>query len=131
MVLYKSMKKVYQTKFGEDEGNCMAACIASILELDINEIPMLKDDADGSYAKKLNDFLKTRECCYVEYETGEPAVNWWVLNSGYSIISGDSPRGNCLHAVVGYKGCMVHDPHPDNQMLKNIQTVGFICLGGW
>lgn len=33
------MKEVFQTKFGLNQGNCLSACIASILEVSIEDVP--------------------------------------------------------------------------------------------
>lgn len=35
------MKPAMQTKFGEYEGDCFAACIASLFELPIEDVPDL------------------------------------------------------------------------------------------
>jgi hypothetical protein len=36
---------------------------------------------------------------------------------GYHVIVGDSPRGSCRHAIVGYNGLSYYDPHPANTMV--------------
>lgn len=43
------MKPVTQTKFGDPEGNCLMACVASIVEVPIDECPPLvtNDDPEG------------------------------------------------------------------------------------
>ena len=33
------MIKIWQTQFGDGNGNCFQACVASILELTLNEVP--------------------------------------------------------------------------------------------
>lgn len=33
------MKRVQQTKFGDGEGNCLTACVASLLECEIDDLP--------------------------------------------------------------------------------------------
>jgi hypothetical protein len=38
------MKRVFQNKFAEKEGNCFAACIASILEVPFEHISVATDD---------------------------------------------------------------------------------------
>ena len=55
------MIKVYQTKYGL-EGNCFAACIASLFDVGINEIPFLSDYQDDwdEYLKALNLVLRNK-----------------------------------------------------------------------
>ncbi len=49
--------------------------------------------------------------------------------SGYSILSGTSPRGDWLHAVVMQDGTIVHDPHPDKTgVTKWVDVTIFIVL---
>lgn len=130
------MKPVHQNRFGKIEGNCFEACIASLLECSIKEIPILNDNhsefnhVTKPWSKKLVDFLDIKGLCFVEMTfTGGKEIGYWLFHSGYSIITGKSPReGNILHCVVAYQGKMVHDPHPDNTGLEDIQMIGFLCL---
>jgi len=47
-----------QTKYGED-GNCFAACVASLLEVSIDEVPWLKEPENWEdYSLRLNNYLK-------------------------------------------------------------------------
>ena len=56
------MKPVMQTKFGPVEGNCFCACLASMLELPIEDIPFYHD---VNWFKNYNDFLMTKGFTYV------------------------------------------------------------------
>lgn len=94
------MKKVEQTRTGAD-GNCLNACIASILELPLDDVPEFGDD----WLTELNDFLRSRGLSYrrIPVDGAKP--------SGYGTIEGVSPRGG-LHACVALDGELVWDPHP-------------------
>jgi hypothetical protein len=120
------MKPVIQTKFNS-EGNCFAACIASLFECDINEVPFLgKEESWEDYELRLNDFL--RKCYQVfmyveEYDLDRYKHFFEVdLNDTYYIVGGDAERGY-YHAVVYKNGQLAHDPHPSGVGLLNVQTV--------
>lgn len=106
------MKPVMQTKFGKEEGNSFPACLASILEIDIESVPFFNGE---------NWFLE-----YIAYTHQFGYIllcftwHYWLRNHSkmpealnHAIVSGQSPRGDFLHAVV-YQGLKpIHDPHPD------------------
>jgi hypothetical protein len=99
------MKPVDQTVFGAPLGNCLSACVASLLHLRIDEVPTFCDKPD--WLCVLNAWLRERglwAMCYV-YETS-------LVPPGFWIMGGKSPRGDFLHAVVMRGSEMVHDPHP-------------------
>lgn len=119
------MKPVIQTKFNS-EGNCFAACIASLLECDINEVPFLgKEESWEDYELRLNDFLKQRYQLFMfaEYDIEYCKHFFEVdLKDTYYIVGGDAERGY-YHAVVYKNGHLAHDPHPSGVGLLNVQTV--------
>jgi hypothetical protein len=120
------VKPVIQTKFNS-EGNCFAACIASLLECDINEVPFLgKEESWEDYELRLNDFLKQRYQLFVyvaEYDLEQYEYFFQVdLKDTYYIVGGDAERGH-YHAVVYKNGQLAHDPHPSGVGLLNVQTV--------
>ena len=96
---------------GVQYGDCMRACIASILDLPIATVPHFLRDAEGEPAAFWNgvyDFIDARGYIYLPGYM-KPMPNF----DGYHIIGGPSPRGNgLLHAVVGLNGQIVFDPHP-------------------
>jgi hypothetical protein len=94
------MRRVVQTRTGAD-GNCLNACLASILELPLRAVPEFGDD----WAAEVNDFLSKYGLAYrrAPVDGAKP--------SGYSTIEGVSPRGG-LHACVAYDGELAWDPHP-------------------
>ncbi len=106
------MIPIKQTSFGKDKGNCMAACVASILEVSLEEIPDLVT-ALPKWREALNDYLFTKELYLLTARLDEPKKHL----KGFHIIAGQSPRHDCLHAIVGYAGQPYFDPHPDNSGL--------------
>jgi hypothetical protein len=103
-----------QTTFG-DIGNCMSACIASILEIPVSDVPNF--------------------CCVKEHPEFDP--NWFCnmgnnflmprgykprfrkCPQGYSVAMGMGPRGH-RHSCVALNGEIVFDPHPDRLGLETI-----------
>lgn len=111
------MKPVKQTRVGQDNGNCWTACIASILELPIEQVPDFIDEKDfyGSTVKWLGKRGLTLVQIDLQHSTYWPF--FWG-DTVWTILSGQSPRGDWKHAIVGNGLKYVHDPHPDNKMLK-------------
>ena len=97
------MRPVDQTTFGPDDGNCLSACVASILEISIAFVPRFWGPGDLGLAQWLADrglstTLYDRIDCYVP--------------PGYAIAAGRSKRfAGRMHACVAYNGLIVHDPH--------------------
>ena len=97
------MKPVTQTRIGND-GNCLAACMASILEIPLYQVPEFTEDG---WLEELNDFLANHNLQYKRRPVeGTRPVGW-------STIERISPRGG-LHACVARDGKLVHDPHPQD-----------------
>lgn len=135
------MKPVTQTRFGEPEGNCFAACVASILECSLTDIPDLLDwPKDRNWLEWFNDGLAGKGVG-VFYAAASPAepFNGYIPNGGHFIASGPGPRG-LLHsvvmqaqpgklddtgAVVNQLNELAHDPNPTGD---GILEVNSICL---
>lgn len=93
---------------GEQRGNCWSACIASLLELPLHDVPNFVqvhvDGGENWWAHTIR-FLDDRGYGLWSAEPDE---------DDYVIATGVSPRGNgnVHHAVINRGGTMVHDPHP-------------------
>ena len=104
------MKPVDQTTFGSPGGNCFSACVASLLEIPIEEVPYFMDG--GAWFERFAEWLRPRgywPLCFKSSRDG------WTP-AGLHILSGKSPRElanpNALHSVVAHGGEIEHDPHP-------------------
>lgn len=110
------MIPVYQTIISDEakgiHGNCFPSCLASILHLDLKEIPKFQDMGD-KWFPALWDFLI--EHGYEFHGTGkkENVLTYDKGVEGFYIVNGSSPRGfKRGHSVVYKDGKLVHDPHP-------------------
>lgn len=89
-------------------GNCMAACFASILEIELDEVPDYRaiEDAGGSWMNAFNTWLsKHYNVVYFElehYHTGH------VTPAGWHLINLGDHRGG--HSIVGWNGIAFWDP---------------------
>lgn len=112
------MKLIYQDKFGEN-GNCMSAVIATMLQIELSEVPYFIDGLNSNNGKtgeenavifwdRIDEFLSTKNLEIIHYSYD---LSWLQENPDcYFIVSGMSPRGR-NHATI-YKGCEeFHDPH--------------------
>ena len=138
------MKRVMQTKFGPVEGKCFAACIASLLEVPIEEVTIDNDPNNNEWFDSLQAYLRPKNLFFLEVRI-DVAVHYplYEMDGVWCVMSGKSPRtfpgGNGVnHCVVGKiersdSNPVVfnayHDPHPDGTMLKpdSLWGLGFLC----
>lgn len=110
------MTPVEQTVIG-NAGNCFEACIASIFECGIAEVPDLNAHLDdGKWLDVLQEWLAPKDLCYMEmavkleeYEDFFTNKNFW-----HTIIIPSERIKDGYHAVVGFGGKVVFDPYPDS-----------------
>jgi hypothetical protein len=118
------MIPVKQTVFTVPGGDCFAACVASILEVPLEEVPnFCAGGADWLF--EANRWLGTRGLCLFDIDladNGSLRDCHALANRMLVIASGKSPRGDWGHSVVaryvitedGSEHALdyVHDPHP-------------------
>lgn len=123
------MKKVMQTITGLG-GNCEGATIATLLGLNIEDVPSFWEgidikttDTDESgviYQENLNSFLRQHGYRMLNLGvTKNPKaqdINWVIGVSkaigAKHLVAGISPRGH-MHSVIYENGELWHDPHPE------------------
>ena len=80
-------------------GNCFSACLASLFELPLSDVPNFFDlagDDDAKWWAAVRDWLRPRGFGVMFLSLSDPAH--LALFEGWQIVCGD--------------GKMVHDPHP-------------------
>jgi hypothetical protein len=107
------MIPVYQNNNSKEEGDCMAACIASLLEIELDDVPNFaeiynKEKGADWYIEYVN-FLSKYDLYPLTFNYD--LYQWGHFHGGYVILSVDSPNiENVQHAVIGQNGKVVHDP---------------------
>ena len=108
------MIPVKQTIFNDTLGDCFSACVASIFELPIEEVPNFWEQTqDVSEFWRLNNKWlmqnKGFKCIHFELLPKDRHV----VDDLLCIACAKSPRGKTDHAVV-WKNGLIHDPHPSS-----------------
>jgi hypothetical protein len=114
------MRPVRQTKFyveGVSRGNCQQAATASLLGLELDEVPNFMEQPEGFW-QSFYAFLKRRGL--YAFELGP---NW--APDCYYLAYGPSSRG-VSHAVVYRDGELAFDPHPSDEGIEEVKSITLI-----
>lgn len=135
------MKPVNQTLFGDTDGklkgNCFPACLASILELPLEEIPHFYEgcEVDDFLANlkslaKIEEFLNKQKYSYCvhfceDFDSEEEFLkfiqtqtdSYWIA-VGLPLMESDGEH----HAVVYKNNKLLHDPHPPGLGLRSVEN---------
>lgn len=103
------MRPVDQRIQDNVNGDCLAACIASILEVSIDDVPPIIVSEHGTWMTEIATWLAARGYALV-YVANIPPLS----PKGYHIASDGE------HACVALDGVIVHDPHVLKQGLDCI-----------
>lgn len=110
------MKKENQIEFNKSLGDCFRACVASILEFPITEMPNFWEQTQDSleYWKLTNDWLsKLGYKCIVVNILDDCKC---YIDGLLCIALGKNKKNKEEHAVVWQDG-LRHDPYPDGNGL--------------
>lgn len=123
------MKPVDQTQFYDPEkgtrGNCQQAATASLLGLELHEVPNFMEEPPGFW-QSFWEFLASRGLESIEL-SGPRHFDV------YHLAYGPSPRG-VSHAVVYRAGKLAHDPHFSRAGILEVETTALIVpnvLADW
>ncbi|MGY4288911.1 hypothetical protein ACVWXO_008131 [Bradyrhizobium sp. LM2.7] len=122
------MRPVDQTQFyeeGKSHGNCQQAATASLLGLDLGDVPNFIEHPHGFW-QSFWEFMGSRGLVVIEL-SGHRHFDC------YHLAYGPSPRG-VSHAVVYRYGALAHDPHPSRAGLLSVETTALVipvALAGW
>ena len=118
------MIKIFQTDTSPETGNCFAACVASILELD--SIPDFKKIEDrDQWNEQIEKFLEPFGLWLHEFYCDNP--DGFERIPGYSIQCGPVDDG-VFHSVVAFDGKLVHDPFPGGDGINWVSTAGVFVM---
>lgn len=108
------MTPTKQTILGS-KGNCFAACIATILDCCIADVPDLNAyEESDEWMRVLNKWLRHKGLSYFEVRVAKEDMTDFFVGGDYfhTIIGPTSRSATIQHCVVGRRGKMVFDPHP-------------------
>lgn len=131
------MKEVYQTLYGggdsppQERGDCYKACVASILELPMDEVPdyqeMPLEDAEA-WRQAWKDWFADCGLYLMAFAT----EGYLPPESppGYYIGHLKLPPHGIWHSVVCYNGEVVHDPMGPNRRYdpEDVEIYEVFCL---
>ena len=112
------MKPVMQKIFDSRKGDCVRACLASIFELSIDEVPNFWEQIQDptEFWRLINEWLMENfrvKNIFLKYS--KKTAN--ILEGVLCIAGGTSPRHTPGgHAIVWRDG-LLHDPHPSGDGL--------------
>ena len=123
-----------------DWGDCHRACVASLLELPIEEVPHCWDGYDGSSSEMeigrrndwMTEFLLSKGFILHSFyaDGGEISLDEMIdmfsdSNPGvYFLLSGESATGND-HAVICRNGVIEHNPTPGSDLVGPMSHWGY------
>lgn len=115
------MKAVYQTETAAGKGNALQACVASIFEQALEEVPNFIEFP--SYADAIANYVQSNfDLTFVKINLPNGEMDFEVKHSPLVLAAGKSPRGNFKHVVVGkIIGKQVeleHDPYENGGGLE-------------
>lgn len=114
------MRPVYQEITTADEGDCLSACLATLLEIELSEVPKFRrDHGPREMMAAARAWLVENYCLsLVRVDLKRLAFESLGVAPGQLCIAGGrSPEpGGLYHAVTGRIGAdgfeLLHDPHP-------------------
>lgn len=134
--------KVYQDDFSPGRGNALQAAVASVLGLQLTEVPNFIASPEG-YELSIQQFCFDHgRYASLKYNLKHDTLGadlWEKYNGKFCLLRGKSPRGDFGHVVVARKIQniddrldvsafeMVHDPHPDETFLDRTEPFGW-CI---
>lgn len=131
---HTGMGLVDQTRFGgpnhpiEEQGNCLAACVATLLSLPLDEVETYLDGVtaealEARWWERFCSWLRARGMTALYLPWGDPSPEAYTYGRpGLAYIAnGMGPRG-LEHSVVYCDGKQFHDPHPSRAGLTAVTS---------
>ena len=130
------MKPIFQDKFGAPGGNCLQACVASVMELTIDEVPHFCDEAgERSHLINMAQWFAERGAALVFFKIAPDQPVTAIPGLCILGVVTDPPtsvdRPEWIHAVVGRcrvnwetgeaEFDVVHDPNPKPRKIVEVQ----------
>lgn len=96
------MKPVFQSNVAAEQGDCLNACLASLLEIPLEHVPMFNMERDnGVWWHLVQEFLKSWGYQMVMIKLTEHTPWYAMPHSPFAIFIGVTKTSQLMHAVVG------------------------------
>lgn len=108
-------------------GNCLAACVASLLELPIEDVPNFC--AFEQWVHEYVSFLNEHGFDLIAnhyFPDGPFPRDLGAGVDGLFIAAGPSPRGLNHAVIIDTRGNLIHDPHPSRAGVLRLVEVDVI-----
>lgn len=127
------MKKVFQTVIDRYHGNCMQAVVASLFELDLEDVPNFIEEENWFW--KMSDFYEERGyhlgCVNGDLEYLKRCARYDGGVNGYfdGTVNSKIFEGGTHAVVVDMDMNIVHDPNPNGVYLdcKPEDVIAIMC----
>lgn len=137
---FLTMTPIFQTPDHPRGGNCLQACIASLLDRPLESVPnfpdLIDDDQVDSMLPKMVDWCRRQNVGIAYIDVSGREEVWPVLDGFYLIACGKTKRSDYMnHAVIIRPWLVdgrtelepVHDPCPDGKFLTKVEYL-FLLL---
>lgn len=119
MITNITQTRFYKHPTPDCRGNCQQAAMASLLGLQLDDVPDFLAEGDYQFWPSVWRYTKSLDLNYSE--TGDVDQLYGFHHLAY----GESPRG-CDHAVVYRYGALVWDPHPSREGLTRVKRYALL-----
>lgn len=112
------MKKIFQTKYGKEKGNCFQAALASLFELKLNDVPDFCNIYSTETEEWYEQFIKwLRRKGYSSLSVEADDLNRLNYKDCYLLITGKN-KDDVNHCVIYRNGEVVHNPNKNCKGIK-------------
>lgn len=101
---------------GDQRGNCLQACVASLLELPLDDVPHFVSYPMEEWWFVVERFFADRGLG-ICWQPLNPEHGGWAPLGVDVMVTGKSPRGEFNHVVLYRDWQLSHDPHPSGDGL--------------
>jgi hypothetical protein len=122
------MIALYQTDFSRETGNCLQACVASMLEVSLDQVPNFAKYGECWFVR-LREYLRYwgLDGLYVSYPQEEQLQQMVPQVTAIAIIPVKDAGENDYHAVITNHTQIIHDPNPNGvDLVMDVTTWNFL-----